>query len=244
MDDYKKYLIKEAKKDIIQRVYSKDFDTINYIGGFIKSTNINMKDKDIEKLKNRIYNNTELYRKYLDSAIENSLSIKIDYINYDIENRIKKEVIEFLYPTQWKEVKVFVKEYCKNSKTNFCNHVLIEMNDKEYTDNYEKYFIHKLNSGTLDYHDYLFLNKIFYNKKVIAKIYLEIISSPKKYELNPFDGILKEVKKESSTTSLRSSIYYKFIRLFDIKSEEIKSLKEPNYEELIKLSRGILKEMK
>jgi len=143
MDDYKKYLIKEAKKDIIQRVYSKDFDTINYIGGFIKSTNINMKDKDIEKLKNRIYNNTELYRKYLDSAIENSLSIKIDYINYDIENRIKKEVIEFLYPTQWKEVKVFVKEYCKNSKTNFCNHVLIEMNDKEYTDNYEKYFIHK-----------------------------------------------------------------------------------------------------
>ena len=95
MDDYKKYLIKEAKKDIIQRVYSKDFDTINYIGGFIKSTNINMKDKDIEKLKNRIYNNTELYRKYLDSAIENSLSIKIDYINYDIENRIKKEVIEF-----------------------------------------------------------------------------------------------------------------------------------------------------
>ena len=93
-------------------------------------------------------------------------------------------------------------------------------------------------------YDYLFLNKIFYNKKVIAKIYLEIISSPKKYELNPFDGILKEVKKESSTTSLRSSIYYKFIRLFDIKSEEIKSLKEPNYEELIKLSRGILKEMK
>lgn len=244
IDDYKKYLIKEAKKDIIQRVYSKDFDTINYIGGFIKSTNINMKDKDIEKLKKSIYNNNELYRKYLDSAIENSLSIKIDYINYDIENRIKKEVIEFLYPTQWKEVKVFVKEYCKNSKTNFCNHVLIEMNDKEYTDNYEKYFIHKLNSGTLDYHDYLFLNKIFYNKKVIAKIYLEIISSPKKYELNPFDGILKEVKKESSTTSLRSSIYYKFIRLFDIKSEEIKSLKEPNYEELIKLSRGILKEMK
>ena len=30
MDDYKKYLIKEAKKDIIQRVYSKDFDTINW----------------------------------------------------------------------------------------------------------------------------------------------------------------------------------------------------------------------
>ena len=46
MDDYKKYLIKEAKKDIIQRVYSKDFDTITYIGRFINSTNINIKDKD------------------------------------------------------------------------------------------------------------------------------------------------------------------------------------------------------
>ena len=232
LDNYRKYIIDKDKKEILKRISSKEFNTYNYIENFVNNT---YSKDSIQVIMQSIYNNNTLYQKYLNSAVEYENSQYEKYIGNKLDEHYIWGIINFLYPTQWKEVLLFTQNYCSSpsSDNEYCTRILIEMNDIDYTEKYKKYFTNKLSSKTITYNDYLFLKRLHLNKKFIEDLYTQILLEKQDYDLYQIDGSIIPVKiSKNKTLSLKCTAFQEILKLYNI-DNKANSPKDCTYNNLI-----------
>ena len=182
-----------------------------------------------------IYNNNTLYQKYLNSAVEYENSQYEKYIGNKLDEHYIWGIINFLYPTQWKEVLLFTQNYCSSpsSDNEYCTRILIDMNDIDYAEKYKKYFTNKLSSKTITYNDYLFLKRLHLNKKFIEDLYTQILLEKQDYDLYQIDGSIIPVKiSKNKTLSLKCTAFQEILKLYNI-DNKANSPKDCTYNNLI-----------
>lgn len=241
VDEQKEYLIKKEKEKVLKKLSKKDFDSLAFIENYIDYSFFNkrIRDNTKNKIKDSIKIDKNLYIKYLDSAITNKINYEISIIHqkykYDDEN-----IINFLYKTKWKEVIDYTKNFCHNhdeSWNDFCKIRLINMNDTETIKNHERYFLQKLNTGKLEYDDYIFIKRFYYNKSFLLKLYYHIIQSKKEYKIDPFEGYIKPINNFNNIKiylqTLKGTAFDDSIELLNLdKKQYFKTENTPNYEKL------------
>lgn len=238
-EELKKHLLFIEKEQFNKVLQQGNFDTISFIKQYTNITRNTSNKRLLIKI-DSIKKNKNIYQKYLDSAFAEKYKRDERYVIQQLMKNEEYTIIDFLYKTNWEEVKNYTKQNCTDvtNINSYCSRFLIELNDFDTVKRFNNYFITKLNSGTLDYEDYLFIKKIKQNKEFLSRIYLAILISKKEYELNTIEGELfplqdrKKIKCYFQT--LKGSSVDDIISIFDLlKKDFFNNNNTPNYKKII-----------
>lgn len=233
MEAYKKRLSKDFHEKLKNRINDKKFDSLGFIGRYLADDLYpDFSSSKIRKMKNSIKNDKVLFDKHFNDALNSKIKTGEDDIMNNNLMFEQLKYVDFLYPTQWQEVIDYIKENWEDTHPlSFKNKVLIEMNDQKAMTEFEQYFTKLLNTGELDYEDYIFANKFYYNKNFKIKLFLKILQCPVNYYVDFFD------KGEITTQSnkyppLKEDVFQELVS-YPLEEEDFMTNSKPDYNKVI-----------
>lgn len=233
MEAYRKYLLNDYVVILKKEIKEKRMDSLGFIGRYLADDLYpDLSSAKIRKMKDSIKNNKVLFDTYFNVAFDSTIKFREKNImnNSSMFDQIK--YVRFLYPTQWQEVIDYIKENWEDTHPlSFKNKVLIEMNDQKAMTEFEQYFTELLNTGELDYEDYIFANKFYYNKNFKIKLFLKILQCPVNYYVDFFD------KGEITTQSnkyppLKEDVFQELVS-YPLEEEDFMTNSKPDYNKVI-----------
>ncbi|WKS95936.1 hypothetical protein [Riemerella columbina] len=231
---YKRQRIKEFEDKFRKDISKKNFDSLQFTRNYLKWYVCDeCSSKRLKKLTDSIESTPTIFKTVFASAVANRLKIEQEYIMNSNMNFEKKKIVDFLYPTQWEEVRNFVKENWDDiAPTSYRNKILIEMNDREAQQKFEKYFTEALYSGKLNYDDYLFARKLYYNKNLKTKLLLKVLKCPVTYYVDFFEKA--EITTQNKDLPLLKEDAFRELTSFPLEEKAFKTQGKPDYNKVIK----------
>ena len=234
MEAYRKYLLNDYVVILKKEIKEKRMDSLGFIGRYLADDLYpDLSSAKIRKMKDSIKNNKVLFDTYFNVAFDSTIKFREKNImnNSSMFDQIK--YVRFLYPTQWQEVIDYIKENWEDTyPLSFKNKVLIEMNDQKAMTEFEQYFTKMLNTGELDYEDYIFANKFYYNKNFKIKLFLKILQCPVNYYVDFFNRGEIITTENDDYIPLKEDVFRELIS-YPLKKEDFMTNGKPDYNKVI-----------